>query len=148
MYKYTFGREQDASYPTEFSSLFEHLFSCNFITSTGMSMSRPPHLCDLPSNPWVAYLLRTHTCRWINPYPSIRVWVSAGTGTGVYGNTHRLPVVNTRETVRTAGLPPPVWTVAYDPQVAGMGVCGYGCEWKCKGRQMHPQPITFATAQH
>ena len=32
MYKYTFGREQDASSPTEFSSPFETLFSCNFIT--------------------------------------------------------------------------------------------------------------------
>ena len=28
MYKYIFGREQDASSPTEFSSLFEHFFSC------------------------------------------------------------------------------------------------------------------------
>ena len=48
--------------------------------STGMSMSRLPHLHDLPSNPQVVYPLRTHTCRWINPYPSIQ-----GTGFSRYG---------------------------------------------------------------
>ena len=31
VYKYTFGSEQDASSPTEFSSQFEHPLSCNFI---------------------------------------------------------------------------------------------------------------------
>ena len=53
-----------------------------------------------------------------------------------------------RETARTAGLPPPVWTVAYDPQVAGTGVYGYRYKWKCRGRQMHSQPLTFTTAWH
>ena len=64
--------------------------------STGMSMSRPLCSCHLPSNLQVAYPLRTHTCRRINLYLSIRVWVSAGMDTGVYRNTPRLPVANTR----------------------------------------------------
>jgi hypothetical protein len=62
LYKYTLGSEQDASSPTELSSLFEPpLFSC---TSTTPASNRFPLLfCSSPSfSSLIASLLLPHHC--------------------------------------------------------------------------------------